>query len=177
MLICPQCELENPDNHKYCQRCGLSLTHKNCHKCGSQVSLSALQCHNCEAYTGQIWKAVIYYQTEVYTPSRLEVNVDKLNQEEFITGASPSSKDYTESAVKIMTEDSEKILESSQNLDEKTQTNSLDEKKCWTKKIWPTNVLAHQLEKQKSCTGLVVREHQRKIKPKTRKLLLCFGCS
>jgi protein phosphatase len=85
------------------------------------VSLSALQCHNCEAYTGQIWKAVIYYQTEVYTPSRLEVNVDKLNQEEFITGASPSSKDYTESAVKIMTEDSEKILESSQNLDEKTQ--------------------------------------------------------
>ena len=121
MLICPQCELENPDNHKYCQRCGLSLTHKNCHKCGSQVSLSALQCHNCEAYTGQVWKAVIYYQTEVYTPSKLEANVELLNQEEFITGANPSSKDYTESAVKIMTEESEKILESSQNLDEKIQ--------------------------------------------------------
>jgi Serine/threonine protein phosphatase len=85
------------------------------------VSLSALQCHNCEAYTGQVWKAVIYYQTEVYTPSKLEANVELLNQEEFITGANPSSKDYTESAVKIMTEESEKILESSQNLDEKIQ--------------------------------------------------------
>ena len=86
MLICPQCELENPDNHKYCQKCGLSLTHKNCHQCGSQVSLTALQCHNCRAYTGQVWMAIIYYKTEANTDSIPEINVKKRSQKEFIAG-------------------------------------------------------------------------------------------
>ncbi|MCL2924161.1 MAG: zinc ribbon domain-containing protein, partial [Trichodesmium sp. MAG_R04] len=121
MLICPQCEFENPDNHKYCQKCGLSLTHKNCHQCGSQVPLTALQCHNCRAYTGQVWMAVIYYKTESTTSIIPEINVKKRSQKEFIAGVSSPAKDYTELAAKIITEGSEKILESSWNLDEKIQ--------------------------------------------------------
>lgn len=121
MLICPQCEFENPDNHKYCQKCGLSLTHKNCHQCGSQVPLTALQCHNCRAYTGQVWMAVIYYKTESTTSIIPEINVKKRSQKEFIAGVSAPAKDYTELAAKIITEGSEKILESSWNLDEKIQ--------------------------------------------------------
>lgn len=122
MLICPQCEFENPDNHKYCQKCGLSLTHKNCHQCGSQVSLTALQCHNCRAYTGQVWMAVIfYYKTEAITSSIPEINVKKGSQKEFIGGVSLPANDYTELAAKIITEESEKILEFSWNLDETIQ--------------------------------------------------------
>ncbi|MDE5096391.1 MAG: serine/threonine phosphatase [Trichodesmium sp. St11_bin5] len=119
MLICPQCELENPDNHRYCQKCGVSLTHKNCHQCGSQVSLKALQCHNCGVYTGQVWKAIIYYQKEVATPSIPEISVNNLSQQEFMTGEKPLDNDSLESATKIIGEESEKILESSHNLDEK----------------------------------------------------------
>ena len=121
MLICPQCEFENPNNHKYCQKCGTSLTHKNCHQCGSQVPLTALQCHNCGAYTGQLWKAIIYDRTEVTTPSIPEINLKKLSQEEFITGASCLAKDSAESAADIITEESEEILESSENSEEKIE--------------------------------------------------------
>ena len=110
MLICPQCELENPDNHKYCQKCGLSLTHKNCHQCGSQVSLTALQCHNCRAYTGQVWMAIIYYKTEANTDSIPEINVKKRSQKEFIAGANPPAKDSTELAAKIITEEFRSFL-------------------------------------------------------------------
>ncbi|MGD1805183.1 serine/threonine phosphatase [Dapis sp. BLCC M126] len=124
MLICPQCEFENPNNNKYCQKCGVSLTHKNCHQCGSQVPLTTLQCHNCGAYTGQIWKAIIYNKTEVTTPNLPEINLNKLSQvsqEEFITGASPLAKDSAESAADIISEESEEILESSENSEEKIE--------------------------------------------------------
>ncbi|MGD1704811.1 serine/threonine phosphatase [Dapis sp. BLCC M229] len=124
MLICPQCEFENPNNHKYCQKCGMSLTHKNCHQCGSEVPLTALQCHNCGAYTGQLWKAIIYYQTEVTTPSIPEINLKKLSQEEFITGASSLGKN---SAADIITEESEEILELSQNSEEKIEIENTPE--------------------------------------------------
>ncbi len=119
MLICPQCELENPNNHKYCQKCGTSLTHKNCHQCGSQVPLTVLQCHNCGAYTGQVWKAIIFNQTEVISPTAPEINLKKLSQEEFITGASPLAKDSAESGADIITKESEEILESSKSSEEK----------------------------------------------------------
>ena len=121
MLICPQCEFENPNNHKYCQKCGTSLTHKNCHQCGSKVPLTALQCHNCGAFTGQIWKALIYNQTEVTSPSLPEINLNQLSQEEFITGATPLPKDSAESAADIITEEFEEILESRENSEEKIE--------------------------------------------------------
>ncbi|NEQ34836.1 MAG: serine/threonine phosphatase [Okeania sp. SIO3I5] len=121
MLICPQCEFENPNNHKYCQKCGTSLTHKNCHQCGLEVPLTALQCHNCGAYTGQLWKAIIYYQIEVTTPSIPEINLKKLSQEEFTTGASSLANDSAESAADIFTEESEDNLESPENSEEKIE--------------------------------------------------------
>ncbi|WP_225931235.1 S1C family serine protease [Leptolyngbya sp. 7M] len=30
MLVCPHCQFENPDAHKFCQRCGASLAEKEC---------------------------------------------------------------------------------------------------------------------------------------------------
>ncbi len=59
MLICPQCEFENPEANKFCQNCGSSLTHKACQDCGTEVLTSAATCHNCGAFTGTVWWAVV----------------------------------------------------------------------------------------------------------------------
>ncbi len=59
MLICPRCQFENPNNYKFCQRCGTSLTHKVCRACGTNVALSEKHCPNCGTKTGTVWWAII----------------------------------------------------------------------------------------------------------------------
>lgn len=59
MLICPQCQFENPDTNKFCQGCGLSLTQKVCPECGTQVNLDTEKCQNCGTSTGTIWLAIV----------------------------------------------------------------------------------------------------------------------
>ena len=59
MLICPLCQSENPNNNKFCLRCGTSLSHKTCPECGTQVPINAETCHNCGTFTGTVWWAVI----------------------------------------------------------------------------------------------------------------------
>lgn len=59
MLICPQCQFENPDTNKFCQQCGTSLTNKDCPECGVSVTYSAENCHNCGAFTGTLWWAIV----------------------------------------------------------------------------------------------------------------------
>lgn len=59
MLVCFHCQFENPNNHKYCQRCGKSLTHKTCSACGTNVLFSAQTCPNCGAFTGTVWLAIV----------------------------------------------------------------------------------------------------------------------
>jgi protein phosphatase len=64
MLNCPQCQFENPNTNKFCQRCGTSLTHKSCDECSTQVPVNAATCHNCGAFTGTVWWAIISKDTE-----------------------------------------------------------------------------------------------------------------
>lgn len=59
MLICPQCEFENPHANKFCQNCGASLSHKVCPECGTEVPVNAQHCHNCGVETGTVWRAII----------------------------------------------------------------------------------------------------------------------
>lgn len=59
MLICPQCQCQNPNHNKFCQGCGTSLTQKICAACGTKVALSASQCSHCGAETGPIWLAIV----------------------------------------------------------------------------------------------------------------------
>ncbi|BAB72505.1 serine/threonine phosphatase [Anabaena sp. FACHB-709] len=59
MLICPQCEFENPNANKFCQKCGASLSHKVCSQCSTEVPVNAENCHNCGAETGTVWRAII----------------------------------------------------------------------------------------------------------------------
>lgn len=59
MLVCPQCKFENPNNHKFCQKCGASLTYKKCSKCGNDVGWGDRSCPNCGALTGLVWMAIV----------------------------------------------------------------------------------------------------------------------
>lgn len=60
MLVCPDCQFENPETHKFCQRCGTSLVEKECQVCGTVVSFSSEYCLQCGAVTGTIWKAILF---------------------------------------------------------------------------------------------------------------------
>ena len=58
MLVCPQCQFENPDTHNFCQECGTSLVEKPCSNCGTLVTWDAYQCHQCNEITGTIRVAI-----------------------------------------------------------------------------------------------------------------------
>ena len=60
MLICPQCQLENPDNNRFCIHCGTSLCHKFCHECGTKVVWHDLECPNCGVIVGKTWRAILF---------------------------------------------------------------------------------------------------------------------
>lgn len=59
MLVCPQCQFENPNTNKFCQECGTSLTQNTCPECASLVPFDAVQCQECDAIAGVIWWALI----------------------------------------------------------------------------------------------------------------------
>ena len=59
MLVCPHCQFGNPDTHRFCQRCGTSLTEMTCQECGTSVALEASQCPECSAEMAIEWRAVL----------------------------------------------------------------------------------------------------------------------
>ena len=77
MLICPQCKSENPDNNKFCQKCGTSLTSKICPQCSSKVAFSQNSCDNCGTKTGLVWWAIISKtQEQIPVATTIEANSD-----------------------------------------------------------------------------------------------------
>ncbi|MEA5578512.1 serine/threonine phosphatase [Anabaena sp. UHCC 0451] len=65
MLICPHCQFENPNDNKFCQSCGTSLTHRTCPQCGVDVLLNTQYCQNCGVECSTIWQAIITQETFV----------------------------------------------------------------------------------------------------------------
>ena len=59
MLICPQCEFENPEANRFCQSCGVSLTHKVCCQCGTDIPIEAKTCDSCGAANHTVLWAII----------------------------------------------------------------------------------------------------------------------
>lgn len=59
MLVCPHCQFENPDAHKFCQSCGASLIDKDCPACRVPVSFDTEHCPQCGTTTGTIWRAIL----------------------------------------------------------------------------------------------------------------------
>lgn len=54
MLVCPQCQFENPEEHNFCQACGTSLVEKACPNCDARVAWSTYECPKCGAITGTV---------------------------------------------------------------------------------------------------------------------------
>ncbi|AFZ56943.1 serine/threonine phosphatase [Anabaena cylindrica FACHB-243] len=86
MLICPHCEFENPNDNKFCQKCGTSLIHRTCHQCSADVLLDMQYCQNCGAECGTIWWAIITQETSVAVS---EVEDGKLTQHQGSTSSQP----------------------------------------------------------------------------------------
>lgn len=82
MLVCPQCQFDNPNQSQSCQRCGVSLIHKNCLNCDTPVSFSGENCPNCGAFTGTVWWAII---GELESQSQDDTEPLKLGQTSYQT--------------------------------------------------------------------------------------------
>ena len=59
MLVCPQCQFENPNTNKFCQECGTSLTQNTCPTCASLVPFDIVQCQECGELAGVVWWALL----------------------------------------------------------------------------------------------------------------------
>lgn len=59
MLVCPNCQFENPNTNKFCQECGTSLMQNTCPACGSMVPFDSLHCQECGAIAGVVWWAIL----------------------------------------------------------------------------------------------------------------------
>ena len=76
MLVCPKCQFENPDDHRFCQKCGTSLTEHACESCGAISPFGIEVCPSCHAPFGDVWLAVVQ-ATDVIAPKRSEMDLDK----------------------------------------------------------------------------------------------------
>ncbi len=65
MLICPQCEFENPEANKFCQNCGVSLTEKSCCHCQANIPIEAKTCSFCGAVNHTVLWAVVSQKKSV----------------------------------------------------------------------------------------------------------------
>ena len=79
MLICPQCEVENPKDHKYCRSCGISLTHKVCCECRASIPIEAKICSLCNAINHTVLWAVISQKNTANTSAKHKVNQSAKN--------------------------------------------------------------------------------------------------
>ena len=87
MLICPQCEFENPQENKFCQNCGVSLTHKVCCECHQDIPIEAKICSSCGAANHTILWAII---------SQKKVLEELKQQSEFAKVTSDTAGNQTE---------------------------------------------------------------------------------
>ena len=76
MLICHQCQAENPDSHRFCQACGASLTQVECLNCGAMVDCGAKSCPVCDAVIGRQLYAVIARSDTVATQTSADRSVN-----------------------------------------------------------------------------------------------------
>lgn len=65
MLVCPKCQFENPDDNRFCQKCGTSLTERACESCGATVKLGTEFCPACGESFGDVWVAIVQASEQV----------------------------------------------------------------------------------------------------------------
>jgi class 3 adenylate cyclase len=71
-MKCPACQTENPENKKYCRKCGANLV-LNCPQCGAEIFAEDLFCGDCryELRKPKEPLQVNYSEPQSYTPKYL----------------------------------------------------------------------------------------------------------
>ncbi|MEC4893344.1 MAG: serine/threonine phosphatase [Oscillatoria sp. PMC 1051.18] len=82
MLVCPNCQSENPNTNNFCQKCGTSLRYKNCHNCHKEVKWSDENCPHCGTFTGTVrWAIISQPSTEVSSTKEENVAQSSVTEE------------------------------------------------------------------------------------------------
>ena len=102
MLVCPQCQFENPDSNKFCQQCGTSLTESTCPACGAAIAFELEYCPECNATAGMIWRAVLVPVAPVLSQGE---QVDQVNGQESTPSANREAMAETPAATVDETSD------------------------------------------------------------------------
>jgi len=125
MLVCPQCQFENPDNNKFCQKCGHSLIDKICSSCGARVKVGELQCQSCGAQTGVTWWAIVApknslldhsSEPEVAASEQEDLSYEELDPAETVVNLSTDLNSETASSNPIPISNPESEIEVSQGI-------------------------------------------------------------
>ncbi len=92
MLICPECQSENPNSNRFCQHCGSSLVQTNCHGCGAEMSLTTLSCEICGTANARELVALIATNVKKAPQLELASSIISSNQHgEIAKDSSPES--------------------------------------------------------------------------------------
>ncbi len=95
MLVCPQCQFENPNTNKFCQECGTSLTQNTCPECDSLVPFDSVECQECGAIAGVIWWALVVGDHQLTDHQITEVspsaNMTATTEEPVSVGETPAA--------------------------------------------------------------------------------------
>ncbi|MCW6036514.1 serine/threonine phosphatase [Spirulina subsalsa FACHB-351] len=73
MLVCPECQSKNPTQNKYCQKCGTSLTVRDCEECGGPVGWEEQICPHCGASMVKPLLALIIPKTPAVESENVEL--------------------------------------------------------------------------------------------------------
>ncbi|MDJ0898151.1 MAG: serine/threonine phosphatase [Xenococcus sp. MO_188.B8] len=91
MLICPECKSENPEHNKFCEKCGTSLTHTDCHQCGAQIAFTEHKCNTCGAYNKTMLLALIIQNKPSQVPQPQEKELASISVSETASSETSSS--------------------------------------------------------------------------------------
>ncbi len=112
MLICPKCKYENSEHNKFCENCGTSLTHKDCHQCGAKIAYTAKKCDVCGASNAIRFLALIIpgHPSQASEPQEKElasISVSKSTSESTASETSipSSSEDLDTNSQNLLTQD------------------------------------------------------------------------
>ena len=120
MLICPECKYENSEHNKFCENCGTSLIHKDCHQCGAKITFTAKKCDACGASNATQLLALIIQDNTSQASQPQEKELASISNSEATTSkiSIPSSSvDLGSTSQNLLTQDYAGYLDAQKRYD------------------------------------------------------------
>lgn len=127
MIVCPQCKASNPDWHKFCQQCGVSLVEHACSACQTKVSYEEPVCTNCGQETGVFhWGIVSHLSAKTAATVEIEEPPTTDRQDENVD--SPPADASTEAVESVAEDEGEPIVAATEDAPQEGDSRKLDDK-------------------------------------------------